>query len=188
MLLLFKSLFEGLEGIVISGLNLVKATIDFLVSIVTGLFKPVKAVSEKGSGCVTALVLALLVFLLFTFRNTTCQAYSCVSAGCQGLDRSWSAYLTDSGSDDNDSNGSNDNNSDVPAYVIVKVSPANVRAGASTSSQKLCTLKKGQKLQVEDAIQVDGVTWYGVTLTGKDKKNAGQDFGWVRGDLVEESG
>ena len=186
MLSFLKSFLDGVEGIAVAGLNLCKSILDFIISIVTGFLKPFKAGAEKGSGCVTALVLAFLVFLLFTFRNTTRQAYSCVSAGCQGLDQRWSAYL-DNGSDDGSDNGSDDSE-DHPAFVTVSVKTANVRASTSTSSQKLCTLKKGQKLQCEDKIQVDGVTWYGVTLTGKYKEKAGQDWGWIRGDLVQESG
>lgn len=186
MLLLFKSLFEGFEAILIAGLNLLKAVVDFLISLVSGLLKPVKAGAEKGTGCITVLVLSLVVFLGFTFRNTACTVSSCAWTSCQGIDKSWADYFNDS--DDNDNDNGSDDSEDHPAFVTVSVKTANVRASTSTSSQKLCTLKKGQKLQCEDKIQVDGVTWYGVTLTGKYKEKAGQDWGWIRGDLVQESG
>ena len=186
MLSFLKSFVDGVEGIVVAGLNLCKSILDFIISIVTGFFKPVKAGTEKGAGCITALVLGLVVFLGFTFRNTACTVSSCAWTSCQGLDRSWSAYFN--GSDDNDNDNGSDDSEDHPAFVTVSVKTANVRASTSTSSQKLCTLKKGQKLQCEDKIQVDGTTWYGVTLTGKYKEKAGQDWGWIRGDLVQESG
>ena len=170
MLSLLKSFFEGLETILqvffkiaIAILKIPVIVLEGGSEILSGIFKPAKGATEKVGSFVAAIIVVVLLILGFSFKDTTCTAVSCVCSGCQGLDRSWSAYL---GSDDSSDNGTSSTEaSTITGNVAVKVADARVRKGPGYSHKVLVTLHKGDTVTLTGDFKPDGKkVWRKVTL------------------------